>query len=127
MALTTNAGALPLDVQANPVQVANRIVSRDGTTPTAQESPQTGVDDSTALELAIPENALELVLTIRTNTARVGDNSTLDGTANEGYRQVLVDETLTIPCANGSSVFVKADAALADTDVHFHFNTLALS
>jgi len=108
---------LPLDPNGNPIQVARSIQTQDGTG-TPQDSPKTSV--TTVLTLVPPANAV--VCWIQSSVAgRVGDNATLDGTADEGYFPLAADTPKAIPCAGGGNVYFLPDSSAS---VYFYFEMM---
>ena len=113
-------GALPTDANNKPIQVAAGIQNRDAES-TPNESPLTVTD--TVDEIKIPINAAVLVVRAEDADLRIGDNSTLDGTANEGYFLIEDNERQAFPVAGGTSLHVMRDAAVS-VKMYFYFEML---
>lgn len=118
---TQGGGSLPKDANSKPINVASRFQNRDNTTPTAQESPLTVA--GTPLEIVIPDNAVLVKIRASGADLRIGDNSTLDGTAGKGYFLLPDGFTITEPVADGNSIYVMRNAAVSVT-MSFNFEIL---
>jgi hypothetical protein len=118
MALSTTGGALTQDTNRRSAQFYGDSANADATA-TPQLSPLTV--STSVLELKIPENATQVRLTASGADCRYGDNSTLDGTAGNGYSLLADGKTITLPCADQSSIHVLRDAAV-DVTLSFGFD-----
>jgi len=117
MAITNKGGgSLPIDASGKPIPVASSTQQRDGTA-TALESPVTV--SATASTITIPTNAIVMVATSLDANCRFGDNTTLDGTANNGYDYIKQDTTRAIPVAGESTINFLRDST---TDVRLIFS-----
>ena len=114
------ARTLRKDANRQAIQVANDIITQDGTG-TPIESPKSLT--TTATFTFVPP-AGALVMICRSPAAfRYGDNVTLDGTANEGYMYGPAETDVRIPCADGGSIYI-ANHATGTNNLYFFFERL---
>lgn len=87
----------------------------------AVDSPKTSVG-TTPVSLTAPAHAR--FVTLQGEAAiRVGRNGTLDGTADEGYDQLMAYEKEAYPIRPGQLIYFRIDAASGTTSVNFKFLT----
>jgi len=113
-------GLLPKDNNNNAIQIGSEIQNRDDTTPTPLESPQTVT--GTITTIVPPGNSVSMLVRAVGNDLRYGDNTVLDGTANEGYGFIPDGSATVLPCANGKNITFKQDSA--NVTMYFHFEML---
>lgn len=119
MNVQAQGGAQPKDTQGASIPVAAKIQMRDASS-TPKESPL--AVSSSVLELKPPTNAVMMIIKAVTNDINFGDNSTLDGTANNGFMTLTAGDSLPVPVANGNSVHVVRTSA--DGSLHFYYELL---
>jgi len=112
MGISTYSGGLPLGVNANGLQICNRLELNDATSPTKQSSPITV--SSTPIEIPIPDNATEILIQATGADLRVGT----DATFSLGYVTILDTEWARFPVTAGGSIWVVRNAAV-DVTVDF--------
>jgi hypothetical protein len=87
----------------------------------AVDSPKTSVG-TTPVSLTAPAHTR--FVTLQGEAAiRVGRNGTLDGTADEGYDQLMAYEKEAYPIRPGQLIYFRIDAASGTTSVNFKFLT----
>jgi hypothetical protein len=108
---------LPRDANKFPIQSAQSLVFQDANgTPVV--SPKTGVD-TTPFAFTVPTGAVSMIFR-GTEALRYGDNSFLDGTAVlKGYKKAGANGDVTYPCANVTTIYIRAESVTAVVDFFF--------
>ena len=118
MAFTIKGGgALPIDNNHKPIQVGYNIITQDASG-TPKTSPLTV--SSSALELVPMDASMKLTIRAAVADIRIAENSTLDGTLDDGYTIIPAGTAREIHCADGASVWVLRDAAV-DATAYFDY------
>ena len=116
--MKTEEGALPEDSKGRTIQVATNIQMEDDTA-TPLVSPQTNT--GTVTTLVIPANAVALIMLVTGTAVRYGENTTLDGTAGDGYGLIPDGASIALPCANLEALSFNRDPVSGTATLYFHF------
>lgn len=120
--MARSSGQLPRDGDANPIQVANRLVFQDATA-TPVVSPKTSISTAGSGQAFVPPAGAVNMIFRASAACRYGDNSYLDAAgAGKGYMTAAADTDTVIPCVNGSTIYICA--ASGTITVTFCFEVL---
>ena len=117
--ITTNDTNLPRDINEKEIQVANTIICQDadGTVNPSPLTLSTSPDEIVPPVGALTFNAVSTAIWL------IGENATLDGSAaGKGYAAIPANTVISVPCADGASIYVRA--ASGTPALSFWFETL---